>query len=212
MDGLTIVVIVLVVALVALAAWAVLTYNRLTRRRNDSTEALRGIDVALETRYDLVSQQAKVVEGAVGKELEMVLGATALRTGRSIRELDVQEKAELSAVLDDVQQRIMSTPGALASIEAYPEMVSVGTVENLQRTVNETEERLQAARRVYNAAATRYNSERQVFPTVLIAGALGFQDHDLFELTNAVKREQASLDGFLGGGAGGAGAPGGGRA
>lgn len=199
----TVLLIVLGALVVLLAGWGIAVYNSLLRRRNTSTEALRGIDVALETRHDQVSQQAKVVEGAVGKEVETILGATALRTGRSVREMDVKEKTELHAALDDAQQRILRSPGALASFEAYPEMRSLANVDTLQRTVNEAEERLQAARRSYNAAATDYNTARQTFPTVLIAGALGFRHHDLFELTEAAKREQADLDGFLGGGTAG---------
>ena len=186
-----------VLVVVVLAVWAIGVYNGLVRRRNASTEALSGIDVALETRYDQVSQQAKVVEGAVGEEVRTILSATALRTGRSIRDLGVPEKAELDQTLGDVQRRIMSSPGSLASFEAYPEMRSLANVEILQRTVNETEERLQAARRAYNAAATEYNTARGQFPTVLIAGLLGFQPHTLFTLTDPVKRSQTDLDGFL---------------
>lgn len=186
-----------VLVVVVLAVWAIGVYNGLVRRRNASTEALSGIDVALETRYDQVSQQAKVVEGAVGEEVRTILSATALRTGRSIRDLSVPEKAELDQTLGDVQQRILSSPGSLASFEAYPEMQSLANVTILQRTVNETEERLQATRRAYNAAATEYNTARSQFPTVLIAGALGFSPHTLFELTDPVKRGQADLDGFL---------------
>lgn len=70
-------------------------------------------------------------------------------------------------------------------------------VELLQRTINEAEERLQAARRVYNRAATDYNTKRQVFPTVLISGMFGFQPHELFELTDQRKKEQYNLEGFL---------------
>ena len=186
-----------VLVVVVLAVWAIGVYNGLVRRRNASTEALSGIDVALETRYDQVSQQAKVVEGAVGEEVRTILSATALRTGRSIRDLSVPEKAELDQTLGDVQQRILGSPGSLASFEAYPEMQSLANVTILQRTVNETEERLQATRRAYNAAATEYNTARSQFPTVLIAGALGFSPHTLFELTDPVKRGQADLDGFL---------------
>lgn len=188
---------VAVLLVAVLVVWAISVYNGLVRRRNDSNEALSGIDVALETRYDQVSQQAKVVEGAVGAEARTILDATALRTGRTIRELSVPEKAELDQTLGDVQRRIMNSPGSLASFEAYPEMQSLANVKILQRTVNETEERLQAARRAYNAAATEYNTARGQFPTVLIAGPLGFQPHTLFTLTDPVKRGQTDLDGFL---------------
>lgn len=197
MKILIILALVAVLLVVVLAAWAVGIYNGLVRRRNDSNEALSGIDVALETRYDQVSQQAKVVEGAVGTEVRTILDATALRTGRTIRDLSVPEKIELDQTLGDVQRRIMSSPGSLASFEAYPQMQSLSNVKILQRTVNETEERLQAARRAYNAAATEYNTARSQFPTVLIAGLLGFQPHTLFTVTDPVKRGQTDLDGFL---------------
>jgi LemA protein len=185
-----------------LVGWVIAVYNRLVRARNGSQEALRGIDVALETRFDQVKAQADAASGIVAKEVEMVLGATALRTGRSIRDLSVGEKAELNASMDQAQQMVVehartSPPGAVASIEAYPEMQTHQNVELLQRTINETEERLQAARRVYNRAATDYNTKRQVFPTVLIAGLLGFKEHELFELTHASKRGPHDLEGFL---------------
>ncbi|WP_051298177.1 LemA family protein [Brevibacterium album] len=173
------------------AVWLIAVRNRLVRARNRSHEALRGIDVALETRFDQVKAQAETASGAVSKEVEMVLGATALRTGRGIEQLSVAEKAELSGALGRAEGAL------LAAVEAYPEMRTQQNVELLQRTINEAEERLQAARRVYNSAATDYNTRRQVFPTVLVAGILGFRDHELFELTNAVKREQYDLKGFL---------------
>jgi LemA protein len=180
------------VVIIAFAVWLIAVRNRLVRARNRSHEALRGIDVALETRFDQVKAQAEAASGAVGKEVEMMLGATALRTGRGIEQLSVTEKAELGEALGRAERSL------LAAVEAYPEMRTQQNVELLQRTVNETEERLQAARRVYNSAATDYNTRRQVFPTVLVAGLLGFRDHELFELTNAVKREQYDLGGFLG--------------
>lgn len=173
------------------AVWLIAVRNRLVRARNRSHEALRGIDVALETRFDQVKAQAAAASGAVSKEVEMVLGATALRTGRGIEQLSVAEKAELGGALGRAEGAL------LAAVEAYPEMRTQQNVELLQRTINEAEERLQAARRVYNSAATDYNTRRQVFPTVLVAGMLGFRDHELFELTNAVKREQYDLKGFL---------------
>lgn len=190
-----------VLLLVALIVWGIAVYNRMVTARNRSTEALRGIDVALETRYDQVKAQADAASGVVKKELDLVLGATALRTGRRIDEMSVQEKSDLNGAMQKAESLLLGgvggAPGQLASFEQYPEMQSTQNVELLQRTINETEERLQAARRTYNGAATDYNTKRQVFPTVLIAGVLGFSQHDLFEITNAVKREQHDLKGFL---------------
>lgn len=188
-----------VVALIII--WGIAVYNRLVSARNSSKEALQGIDVALETRFDQIKAQADAASGAVQKEVDLILTATSLRTGRSIRDLEVDEKAQLNASLQDAEQLLLrhmpKGPGANVSIENYPEMQTRHNVELLQRTINEVEERLQAVRRVYNRAATDYNTKRQVFPTVLIAGILGFREHKLFELTDERKRQQYDLEGFL---------------
>lgn len=189
------------VVILILIIWGIVVYNRLIKARNASKEALRGIDVALETRFDQIKAQADAASGIVQKEVDLILGTTALRTGRTISQLEVREKAELTAAMQEAEQQILQqappVPGAVASIEAYPDMNTYQNVELLQRTINEAEERLQAARRVYNRAATDYNTKRQVFPTVLISGMFGFQPHELFELTDQRKKEQYNLEGFL---------------
>lgn len=187
--------------IVAIIIWGIVVYNRLVKARNVSKEALQGIDVALETRFDQIKAQADAASGIVKQEVDLILNATSLRTGRTIRDLEVDEKTELNNALKNAESVLLQQqptgPGAVASFEEYPEMQTWQNVELLQRTINEVEERLQAARRVYNRAATDYNTKRQVFPTVLIAGALGFREHDLFELTDQRKRSQYNLEGFL---------------
>jgi LemA protein len=76
-------------------------------------------------------------------------------------------------------------------------MESLRTVEILQRSINEAEERLQAARRLYNSEATAYNTARDVFPQNLVAGALGHGRMDLFEISSAAKAQPHDLEGFL---------------
>ena len=194
MPAWLIVLIVVGVLLVLVALWAASGYNSLVRRRNESTEALRDVDAALEQRYDNIRAQAQAVSGGLKKEIELILGATALRTGRSVRELSVAEKSELDGALTQAQAKL---PGAAASFESYPNSGYDDNVELMQRSVNELEERLGAARRHYNSAATEYNTARQSFPTVLIAPVLGFKHHELFELSNGVKRESYDLEGYL---------------
>ncbi|MDN5704577.1 MAG: LemA family protein [Yaniella sp.] len=189
-------------AIVILVIWLISTYNRLVKSRNSSTEAVRGIDVALESRFDQIKAQADAVSGIVKKEVDMVLDATALRTGRTIEQLTMQEKMQVNAAMENAEQTLMNAaaqagPGRLASIENYPEMQTHTNVELLQRTINEAEERLQAARRVYNRSATVYNTHRQTFPTVLIAAPMGFKHHELFELTDQRKKIGYNLEGYL---------------
>lgn len=194
-------IIIVGIVVLILVIWGIVIYNRLVTARNASKEALQGIDVALETRFDQIKAQADAASGIVQKEVDLLLNTTALRTGRTIGQLELREKAELNAVMQEAQQQLLQDmpplPGSNASFERYPEMQTYQNVELLQRTINEAEERLQAARRVYNRAATDYNTKRQAFPTVMVAGMLGFKPHDLFELTDQRKKEQYNLEGFL---------------
>lgn len=191
--GLTVVLVLaglIVVLLIAIAIWAIVVRNALVRRRNSAQEALRGIDVALEARFDRIAAQKNAAAGAVQREVDTILGATALRTGQSVSQLTVEEKAHAA----DAAQR---AERALLSMEAYPTMESLGTVEILQRSINEAEERLQAARRLYNGEATAYNTARDVFPQNLVAGLLGHGRMDLFEISSTAKAQPHDLEGFL---------------
>ena len=51
----------------------------------------------------------------------------------------------------------------------------------LQRSLNEVEAQIAAARRTFNAAVTAFNTAIEVFPANLMAGAFGFGRRPLFE-------------------------------
>lgn len=84
MSGFLAALLIIGVVVVVLVIWGIVVYNRLISSRNASTEASRGIDVALETRFDQIKAQADAASGIVQQEVELILGATALRTGRTI--------------------------------------------------------------------------------------------------------------------------------
>ena len=130
--------VVIGVIIVLLVIWGIATYNRLIKTRNRSKEALQGIDVALETRVDQVKAQADVASGIVQKEVELMLKATSLRTGRTIRDLSVPEIFELNTSLKDAEQYLLQQihqgPGSYASFEAYPQMQIWKNMELLQCT------------------------------------------------------------------------------
>lgn len=75
--GSAVIAVPIVVLLVLIAIWAIIVRNGLVSYRNKARESLNGIDVALEARYDQITAQKDVVKGAVAKEIELILGATA---------------------------------------------------------------------------------------------------------------------------------------
>ena len=57
------------------------------------------------------------------------------------------------------------------------------------RIVSETEDEIQAARRIYNSNVQIYNTRIQIFPNSLIAARGDFQPRQFFEIEVAAERE-----------------------
>jgi LemA protein len=76
----------------------------------------------------------------------------------------------------------------LTMVQAYPQLKSDRQFLRLQDELAGTENRLAVARKDYNESVTEYNTKRQTFPTVLIAGLFGFQDKPFFKIEEAAKQ------------------------
>jgi len=65
-------------------------------------------------------------------------------------------------------------------MENYPQLRSSENFVQLQRSLNEVEEQIAAARRSYNAAAIEYNNAVETFPGSVIAGSMNFAPKPLY--------------------------------
>ncbi len=74
----------------------------------------------------------------------------------------------------------------MISVEAYPQLQSNQNFLGLQRELTDTEDRIAAGRRFYNANVGDYNTRIEAFPSNLIAGGFKFEKAGYFE----VKDEQ----------------------
>jgi LemA protein len=160
--------------LAVLAVWVVRTYNRLVSVRNRSQEAWSGIDVQLQRRADLVPNLVATVEGYRFHEREVLERVTEARA-RMMR----AEGPQASGEADDLLEAALTRLFAVA--EGYPELRASGNFLALQRELAGLEEEISFARRYYNALAERMNTAVESFPTVLIAGPLGFHRVEYFK-------------------------------
>lgn len=76
-----------------------------------------------------------------------------------------------------------------ALAEAYPDLKANQNFQELQRTLTDTEEQIQLARRYYNGAARDYNTMVESFPNNILANMFGFKKADFFEIELATERE-----------------------
>jgi LemA protein len=177
------VVVLIVIGVIILIALAfVLTRNSMIGARNRVDEAWSGIDVQLKRRHDLIPNLVETVKGYATHERETFEKVTAARADA----MKAQGPAESSAA----EGRLSAVLGDLRAIaENYPELRATENFQQLSRNLSETEDEIQAARRIYNSNVQAYNTQIQKFPNSIVAGSGGFTAREFFEITEPTERE-----------------------
>lgn len=169
-----------IVIVVGLFVW--ITYNSLITAKNRVDEAWSDIDVQLKRRYDLIPKLVNAVKGYVKQEQKVFTEVTEARA-KAISAQNVAEQGQAENMLT----------GALKSLfavaENYPELKSNENFLSLQNEITDTENKIQASRRFYNANVRDYNIKIEVFPNNMIAGGFGFKHRDLFEINEEEKKD-----------------------
>ncbi len=166
---------------VLLVAYVVGTYNALVRVRQHVRESWAAIDTELKRRYDLIPNLVATVKGYAQHERN-VLDAVVEARARAVQSTGApKQQAEDEWVLVRALGRL------LAVAEAYPDLKASESFLQLQTQLENTEDRLQAARRFYNANVRDLNTRVTLFPSSLIASLFGFQAADFFEVEEAAR-------------------------
>jgi LemA protein len=176
--GLIVVVGVVVLAICLPLAW----YNKLVRLRQLIRESWGNVDVQLRRRYDLIPNLVNTVKGYATHErdvLERVIEA------RNRAQANTGAVGSQSA---DERQLVDATKQLFAVVENYPQLKASANFLALQRELVDTEDRIAAARRFYNANVRDYNVSRTTFPTMLVAGFGDFPPQDYFEVDDHTVR------------------------
>jgi LemA protein len=168
---------VIAVVVLVLAMMLASIYNRLVRGRNGVENAFASIDVQLKQRCDLIPKVIDAVKGYMTHERGTLEELTNLRSRATAPGISAEERVALDGQMAGVLR------GLVARAEAYPDLKASETVVMLQRSLNEVEAQIAAARRTYNAAATAYNTAIETVPANLVAGSFGFLRRPLFEAT-----------------------------
>ena len=175
-------VIIVIVAVLVLAAIMLITsYNRFVKQRNLIQESWRQIDVELHRRYDLIPNLVETVRAYAAHERHVFEEVARLRTQAvNVQNTSPEQRAAAEGELSGALRQMM------ISVEAYPQLQSNQNFLGLQRELTDTEDRIAAGRRFYNANVGDYNTRIEAFPSNLIASGFKFEKAGYFE----VKDEQ----------------------
>lgn len=188
--GILVVVLVLVVVVLV---WSMSAYNGFVKARNLIQESWRQIDVELNRRYDLIPNLIETVRGAATHERQSLESIVALRnqalalanqTGGNPSEQRANVEAQLSNAMK----------GLMLSVEAYPTLQANANFLELQRELADTEDRIAASRRFYNANVRSYNTRVESVPSNIVAGIGKFERATYFEVNDPVVRQTPTVN------------------
>lgn len=193
MTPLLVVIIVLAVLVLASALFVVGIYNKLVALRNRFKNAYAQIDVQLKRRYDLIPNLVETAKGYLTHErgtLEAVItarnAASTANTGAAANPGDpaaMQKIASAEGVLGGALGRLF------ALSEAYPDLKANTTMLSLMEELTSTENKVAFSRQAYNDSVMVYNTQREVFPSSIIASTFQFNAAELFAVAEPEQRE-----------------------
>ena len=162
--------------------WLIVVYNRLTSVRYHLKTSWSDVDVELKRRYDLIPNLVEVVKGYASHEKKVFEDLVRLRAAAASN----NQRPDLQS--DDELALERGIGNVMVVVEAYPDLKADTQFLALQRELVNTEDRIAAARRFYNANVRELNQLCRTFPSSLVAGLFGFEPQGFFEAERDSRR------------------------
>lgn len=162
--------------------YLVATYNGFVVLKTRIQEALSGIDVQLKRRADLIPNLVETVKGYAKHEKSVFENVTRARSSLMKAETP-REKAQANNMLTDALKSLF------AVAEAYPQLRASENFQELQRQLEDTEDKIAYSRQFYNSNVLEYNTKVKMFPSNLIAQMFNFKEVEFFEAEKEEKKE-----------------------
>ena len=178
---------------VLLVVFAVTTYNGLVALRNRYKNAFSQIDVQLKRRYDLIPNLVETAKGYLKHErqtLEAVIAARNQASSAAQRAATIPGDPAAMRELAGAETALGGALGRMFALaEAYPDLKSNTTMNQLSEELTSTENKVAFARQAYNDAVMAYNTGRESFPASILADVGSFTEARPFEIERPAERE-----------------------
>ena len=172
--------------------WIVGIYNGLVGLRNRLKNAFSQIDVQLKRRYELIPNLVETAQGYLKHERETL---EAVIKARNIAQAAAQSVATNPADAGTMKSLVTAEAGLAGALsrlmvvaEQYPDLKANQNMMQLTEELTSTENKVAFARQAYNDNVMTYNTTREVFPNVVLAGLFGFHPAEAFRIEEAAVR------------------------
>lgn len=193
MSGVIVAIIIIAAVLLLGGLLFVAPYNNFVKMRNVIQESWRQIDVELNRRYELIPNLIETVRAYAAHERNTLEEVTRLRNQAAA--MSQQGGSSPSDARSDVEAQLSgAVRNLLVSVEAYPDLKSNQNFLELQRELTDTEDRIAAGRRFYNANVRNYNTKVEQVPSNLVANMFKFEKATYFEVNDVAVRQAPDVN------------------
>ena len=174
----------LAVVVVILGVFVIGVYNKLVTMRNRYKNAYAQIDVQLKRRYDLIPNLVETAKGYMKHESGTLTAVTEARNIAYAASKGAASNPGDAAAMKNLVSAETGLGGALSRLmvvsEQYPDLKANQNMMQLTEELTSTENKISFARQAYNDSVMTYNTDREVFPSNLIAGMFNFTAAESF--------------------------------
>ena len=157
------------------------SYNSLVKLDERVNEAWSDITVQLKRRADLIPNLVETVKGYTKHESEAIKQVSDARA-KMMGAKSVASTAEADKSMLGALSKLMAVS------ESYPELKADKNFQKLQEELSDTEDKIQAARRFYNAGAKELNTKIKIFPINLFRG-FGFKKREYYDVEESEREK-----------------------
>lgn len=183
---------------VVLILWGIGIYNKLVGLRNRFKNAFSQIDVQLKRRYDLIPNLVETAKGYMKHERETLEAVIKARNIAFAASQSAASNPADAAAIKNLASAESGLTGALSRLlvvsEQYPDLKANQNMLQLTEELTSTENKVAFARQAYNDSVMVYNTSRETFPAVLVAGMLGFLPAELFKIEDPSERNAPKVN------------------
>ncbi len=163
----------------------VLCYNTLMSAKFRVDEAWSGITVQLKRRHALVPNLVQAAKTAIGHE-QAIIDKIVMARSAALEALASDKQADIAKAEAGLSQALGQF---IAYTEDNPEITANENLLVLQKQLEETEDQVAAARRIYNGNVQAYNTRVASIPWNFVAGLNKLKPSQMFELDAAEMKE-----------------------
>lgn len=179
-----------------LVIYLIAIYNKLVALKNQFENAFAQIEVQLKRRYDLIPNLVETAKAYLKHERETLEAVIDARNqAASALPKAAQNPGDTGAMqeLSGAENQLGSALGRLNVVmEAYPDLKANQNMMQVSEELTTTENRVAFSRQAFNDAVMAYNTYRQSFPPIAVAGMFGHSsDASLLEFEDSAEIQAA---------------------